>query len=173
MKKKNYTIKINYYVLIAVLLLFCAFIAKLIYISTSTNVDGVNIKEFAANRNTHTEVLLASRGTIYSTNNEVLAKDVNSYTIVAYLSPSRTTDERYPHHVVDKEYTANTLSEYINTSPEKIMQYLSFNGYQTYLGPGGTNISEKKKQEIAALDLPGIDFIPSIKRYYPFGDFAS
>ncbi len=173
MKKKSSTIKLNYYVLLVVALLFCVFIAKLIYISYATNVDGVNIKEFAANRNTQTEVLRASRGTIYSTNNEVLAKDVNSYTIVAYLSSSRTTDDKHPHHVVDKEYTANTLSEYINTSPEKIMQYLNFKGYQTYLGPGGTNISEKKKQEIAALDLPGIDFIPSTKRYYPFGDFAS
>ncbi len=173
MKRRNNTIRLNYYILFGVVLLFCVFIVKLIYISYSKNVDGVNIREFAANRNTRTEVLLASRGSIYSSNNEVLAKDVNSYTIVAYLSSTRTTDERYPHHVVDKEYTANTLSEYINTSPEKIMQYLSFNGYQTYLGPGGTNISEKKKQEIAALDLPGIDFIPSVKRYYPFGDFAS
>ena len=174
MKKKNNTIRISYYAIICIVLLFCIIIGKLIYVSVSKTVDGVNIKEFASNRNSTTETITATRGTIYSVNGEALAKEANSYTVIAYLSASRTTDEKHPRHVVDKEYTANVLSEYLNMSPEYILGLLNNDkAYQVELGPGGRNISERLKQEIEALDLPGIDFISSSKRYYPYGDFAS
>ena len=45
--------------------------------------------------------------------------------------------------------------------------------YQVELGPGGRGITELVKDQIDALDLPGIDFISSTKRYYPNGDFLS
>ncbi len=45
--------------------------------------------------------------------------------------------------------------------------------YQVELGPGGRGITELVKDQIDALDLPGIDFISSTKRYYPNGEFAS
>ena len=175
--KKNSTIKINYYGLLCVVFLFAIFIYKLVYISYAKVVDGMNIQEFAASRNTAVETLQAGRGEILSSNGETLAKDVNSYTIVAYLDSSRTINPEYPAHVVDKEKTAEALSPYINMTKEYILELLKYDeyygSYQVELGPGGRNISEKKKQEIAALDLPGIDFIKSTKRYYPYGDFAS
>ena len=173
MKKKNNTIRINYIGIICIVLLFGVIIFRLILVSSLNKVDGTDIKKFAENRNTTTKTLTASRGSIYSVNNEVLAQDVNSYTVIAYLSPSRTTNKKYPKHVVDKEYTANALSEYLGMTPETILGLLNYNTYQVELGPGGRNISENLKQKIAALDLPGIDFESSSKRYYPFGDFAS
>ena len=45
--------------------------------------------------------------------------------------------------------------------------------YQVELGPGGRGITELVKEEIEALDLPGIDFMATTKRYYPYGDFLS
>lgn len=45
--------------------------------------------------------------------------------------------------------------------------------YQVELGPGGRNLSELDKDKIEKLELPGIDFIKSYKRYYPNGDYAS
>ena len=173
MKKSNSVISLNYYGLLAVILLFLVFIFKLIYISSADKVDGVDIKAVAASRKTATKTLTASRGTIYSSNGETLAKNVNSYIVIAYISPARTTNPKYPHHVVDKEHTAEVLSKYLNMSSEYILNLLNYKGYQVELRPGGLNISEKLKQEIEALDLPGIDFIASTKRYYPFGDFAS
>ena len=173
MKQKNNTIRINYIGITGIVLLFGVIIVRLILVSALNKVDGTDIKKFAENRNTTTKTLTASRGSIYSVNNEVLAQDVNSYTVIAYLSPSRTTNKKYPKHVVDKEYTANALSEYLGMTPEAILGLLNYNTYQVELGPGGRNISETKKQKIAALDLPGIDFESSSKRYYPFGDFAS
>ena len=172
-KKSNTTIHINYIAVLCIVLLFAIIIIRLILVSTLKKVDGIDIKKFAKNRNTTTQVLTASRGTIYSVNNETLAQDVNSYTVIAYLSKTRTTDKNHPMHVVDKEYTANTLAPYLNMTPEYLKMLLSNDSYQVELGPGGRNISETLKQKIAALDLPGIDFISSSKRYYPFGDFAS
>ncbi len=176
MKKKNNTIRINYFGIICIVLLFAVIIGKLIFVSYFEEVDGVNIHAIAAGRYTATSKITAERGTIYSANGEALAKDVNSYTVIAYLdlAKNRTTNPNKPRHVVDKEYTANALSEYLNMSPERILALLNTpNAYQVELGPGGRDISEKLKIDIQSLELPGIDFIADSKRYYPYGDFAS
>ena len=170
--KKGSTVKISYYGLSLLFIIFFIICFKLFSVSTSKMVDGIDIKKFANSRNSTTQTLEATRGNIYSVNNEVLAQNVNSYTVIAYLSKSRTTDKKYPRHVVNKEETANKLSKYINMSPEYILKLLNSDSYQVELGPGGRNISESLKQEIAGLGLPGIDFISSSKRYYPFGNFA-
>jgi len=171
--KNNTTINISYYAILGIVLLFCVMIVKLVYVSEASLVDGVNIKAIANSRYMTTQTLTASRGNIISSDGEILAQDVNSYTVIAYIDENRTTNPERPRHVVDKEYTANVLSEYLNIFAEYIFNLLSYKGYQVELGPGGRNISERLKEEIAALDLPGIDFIKSTKRYYPFGDFAS
>jgi len=167
MKKKNSTIRISYYGIIGIVLLFIVIIAKFIYVSYAKVVDGMDIQAYASSRNTAKTTIRATRGTIYSVNGDVLAKNVNSYTVIAIL------DEKYPNHVVDKEYTANVLSEYLGMSPAAILVKLNLKGFQVELRPGGADISEKLKKDIEALELPGIDFISSSKRYYPCGDFAS
>ena len=40
-------------------------------------------------RISNTQVIKANRGTIYDRNNEVIAQDEDTYTIVAYLDESR------------------------------------------------------------------------------------
>lgn len=186
--KKVKAIKINIIFIIIVAFIFLCLILKLAYIGGGHVVVGKRtLKEYANNRNTVKKVTVAPRGTIYSSGNEVLAKDVNSYTVIAYLNPVRTKDEKNPHHVVDKEKTAELLSPIINMKVETIMSLLNLTTnycdnegkctegplYQVELGPGGRGITELVKDEIDALDLPGIDFISSTKRYYPNGDFAS
>lgn len=167
MRKKNNTIRISYYGIICIVLLFACIIGKLVYVSYFDDVDGVNIHSIASSRYTTTATINASRGTIYSVNGEALAKDVNSYTVIAYLDLA-------PKPVQDKEYTANVLSEYLNMSPERILALLNTpNAYQVELGPGGRDISEKLKIDIEKLGLTGIGFIKDSKRYYPYGDFAS
>ena len=91
---------------IIILILFLQFC----YLSLSKSVYGTNMKEFAKNRNTATEILTAKRGTIYDVDGNVLAQNISSYTLIAYLDPSRTKDENNPSHVVDKEYTATKLA---------------------------------------------------------------
>ena len=50
------------------------------------------------------------RGSIYDINGNALAQNVSSYTLIAYLEESRTTDENNPQHVVDKDATAEALA---------------------------------------------------------------
>ncbi len=170
---KYRTVRINLAFVIIVFLLFALILFKLFYVCLSKNVDGINLTEFANGRNTKKETIVAQRGTIYDSTGEILAQDVNSYTVIAYLSESRTTDPSKPYHVVDKEYTAETLAPLINMTKERILTLLNYDAYQVELGPGGRGISELLKEQIEDLGLPGIDFIKSVKRYYPNTDFLS
>lgn len=172
MNKKRITLKRPSFINVLILFLFALIIGKVSYIVIAKKVDNIDLKVFADNRNTQEDILYAGRGTIYDANGEILAQSVNSYTVIAYLSESRTKDPKKPQHVVDKDYTAQVLSEHINMDKEAILKLLNKSAYQVELGPGGRNITELKKTEIENLDLPGIDFIVSTKRYYKMGSFA-
>ncbi len=173
MKKRRNKAKINLkFTLLCVSLLLCVAIGKLCYVVLAKNVDGTDLTAFAESRNTVSEILPAKRGSIYDCNKEVLAQNVNSYTVIAYLSSSRTTSENNPQHVVDKEYTAEAISPLINMTKEQVLKLLNQDLYQVELGPGGRGITELTKKEIEKLNLPGIDFISSTKRYYKMGNFA-
>ncbi len=173
MGKKNKVIEIPSILITLVLLLFLAIILKLGYVNVAKEVDGIDIEEFALNRNTAKVTLYAPRGSIYDVNGETLASDVNSYTVIAVLDSSRTTDPANPQHVVDKERTAKELSPLINMSEEAILNLLNYKAWQVELGPGGRGITELTKSKIEALDLPGIIFSSSTKRYYQKDNFAS
>ena len=160
-------------VFIMFLVFFVILFIQLCYISLFTKVYGIDMQAFAKNRNTYKTTLKALRGNIYTSDETVLAQTVSSYTVIAYLSPSRTGNSKKPLHVVDKVKTAETLAPHLNMTKERILELLSLDLYQVELGPGGRDITELKKEEIEALELPGIDFIEDTKRYYPNGDFAS
>ncbi|MBR5662546.1 MAG: PASTA domain-containing protein [Bacilli bacterium] len=173
MKQRRISLRRPSIINVIILFLLCGIILKVLYIGLSKKVDGIDIKKFADNRNTQEDVLYAKRGTIYDNNGEVLAQTVNSYTLIAYLSEKRSENEKTPQHVVDKEYTAQVLSEHLNADKESILKQLNKDKYQVEFGSAGRNLSELKKTEIENLELPGIDFIVSTKRYYKMGAFAS
>lgn len=157
-----------------ILVFFLLVIAgRLVYISSAKEVDGVDVKKFAAGRNMQKNILYAKRGSILDHKGEELAHNVNAYTVIAYLAESRTTNPKNPQHVVDKEQTALELSKLINMPKENILKLLNKKAYQVELGPGGRDITELTKQKIQALDLPGISFIKGQKREYPNEQFAS
>ena len=166
-------VKINKLFLIVMLLFFVVVIGRVSFLALASEIDGVNIKEFVSNRNTTKKTIYAKRGTIYDVTGDVLAQTVNSYTVIAYLSESRSEGFKTPKHVVDKESTAKALSPLLGMSESAILYLLNMNAYQVELGPGGRDITELKKEEIEELNLPGISFIASYKRYYPNNVFAS
>ena len=174
MKKKKSRVKVNKFFVVIFFFAFICAILKLSYVALSPKVDGMNLTEFADSRNTTKETLYASRGNIYDMNGEILAKNVNSYTLVAYLSEARTTNPDNPQHVVDKEKTAKALSEILDMDYEYALSRLNVKGaYQVEFGVAGRDLSENKKVEIEALDLDGIGFISGSKRYYKQGSAAS
>ena len=103
-----------------------------------------------------------------------MAQDVSSYTVIAYLDSKRTTDEKNPQHVVDKEGTAKALAEVLNADYDYILARLKTeNVYQVEFGSIGSGLTELTKLAIEELDLPGIDFTETSKRFYPNGTFSS
>ena len=174
MRRRKRVNKVQIVIFISFFFLFFIIIARLIYLNLATTIDGINLSEFAKNRNTKKETLYATRGSIYDSNGEILAQTVDSYNIIAYLDKSRSKNSRTPKHVVDKKMTAEKLSPIINMSVDRIYELLNQKGlYQVELGPGGKGLSQIQKEQIEKLKLPGIDFISTNKRYYPNLDFAS
>lgn len=173
-KKRDKGVKVSNLALICAFFFFGILIFRVSQLALSKTIDGIDIQTFAKNRTTRTTPLAAKRGTIYDANGNILSHDVSSYTLIAYLDPKRTIDENNPQHVVDKEKTALVLSAILDMDKDQIMKYLSkTNVYQTEFGPKGKGLNEIVKDTIKAANLPGIDFIETTKRYYPYGDFAS
>lgn len=172
-KRKKNNIRYSGLVIILSLFLFVIIIGRVLYLGLSKEVDGVNLQELASKRTTKTESIQASRGTIYSSNKDVLAQNVTSYKLIAYLAESRTTKKDNPQHVVDKDATAEALAPILGYTKEEILNYLNKDAYQVEFGIKGKNLNEITKSKIEDLNLPGLDFIESYRRYYPKGDFAS
>lgn len=150
---------------------------KLAYLSLSPVIYGKNIDEFASTRNTVKKTISANRGIIYDINENVLALNVSSYTLIAYLDESRSKNSATLNHVEDIEKTAFELAKVLEADEEKIKATLTLGKegkkYQVEFGSIGKGITELKKDEILELNLPGISFMESKKRYYPNGNFAS
>ena len=167
-------IRPSYSLFLGSILIFIILIARIFYLCTTDyKVGDSTITSFIKNRNTKEEIIMPTRGSILDKNGNILAEDVASYTIIAYLNPSRSKDSDIPLHVVDPNITAEKLAPLLDTDVNFLKNMLSKKLYQVELGPGGRNLSQIEMEEIQALNLPGIDFIASTKRYYPSGDFAS
>lgn len=174
MKRKTQGVKVSNLALICAFFFFGVLIFRISQLSLSKTIDGIDIQTFAKNRTTREIKIPAKRGTIYDANGNILSQDVSSYTLIAYLDPKRTIDENRPQHVVDKEKTALVLSAILDMDKDQILKYLSKTGvYQTEFGTKGRGLNEITKDTIKAANLPGIDFIETTQRYYPYGDFAS
>ena len=128
--------------------------------------SGVNIKEFKDADISNTQVIKANRGTIYDRNNEVIAQDEDTYTIIAYLDESRKGIGDADAYVKDIRKTARLLANELGAEEESIyntLQEAKDSGkYQTELGIIGKNINNAKKEKIESLQLPGIEFSKSV-----------
>ena len=174
-KKKRFDIVSFLYILTS---FFC--VALIAYrigeLSLNDEIEGINLQVFANSRTTQKDIYKSKRGTIYDVNGTALAQDVSSYTLVAYLVPLKGENANNPKHVIDKELTADKLSLVLDIPKEQVLTYLnkdSQGAKQVEFGTKGRNLTELKKDEILALNLPGLDFIETQKRYYPFGNFLS
>ena len=167
-------LKFNKAVYFSVFFLFVLFAVVLVYRGLADyKVNDITFSQFIENRNINEQIIMPDRGTIYDSKGNILAQNVSSYTLIAYLDESRSEDSEELRHVEDKEGTALALSEHISTSYERILEILNKDAYQVEFGTGGKNLSQLEMEAIRNLNLPGIDFIKSTKRYYPNGDFAS
>ena len=143
-----------------------------------SKLEGVIIKN---------KTIYPKRGTIYDADGNILAGDVTFYRIAFILSENvqrYELDENgepvlVDDYVKDPELTASLIAPILNDTAEfhdYLLERLSLKDegyYQVEVGYYGSNISYSKKEQIEALNLPGIRFIGSTSRYYPYEKFSS
>lgn len=156
----------------------CLIISNVLYtMITKTHMrSGTVVTDYSSSAE-RTRVISANRGIIYDRNKEIVAQDVDTFTIYAILDPSHTGIGDVPEYVSDAKLTSQKLAPMLNMSVEEMMNYFEIaqagNMYQTEFGLKGKNLTTTQKEAIDALELPGIEFTKSSQRFYPNGKFAS
>ncbi|SFD82596.1 penicillin-binding protein 2B [Lentibacillus persicus] len=176
--KKNRNTNIMTGILIVLFVgIFLLISGRFLYIQATGEIDGVSLEQLAEEKRTASYTLDAERGEIYDRNGMTLAYDRPTYRIQAITSESYTQDEEEPLHVVDPEKTAEKLAPLLNADKQYLLEQLNEginnDQFQVEFGNAGKEISQDTKEEIEALDLPGIEFTEEPIRYYPNGMFAS
>lgn len=177
-QENNERFRVSKSVIIVTFFLFVILACRLCYLClVDYDVEKTTITAFIKARNTKEEIIMPSRGTIYDVNGNILANDIISYTLIAYLSETRVDAKGNKNYVEDIDYTSDKLAEVLGGDASEIKDILvrgKENGkYQVEFGSIGKGLTELVKEDIDELSLQGIDFIRDVKRYYPNGDFAS
>lgn len=176
MKRSNRTLVMMLMAMGCITLLI---LSNVLYTMTSARHfrTGMNVKEYKDGDIVKTEVLKAKRGSILDRSGEILAKDEDTYTIIAVLSKTRKDIGNQPAYVQDIDKTARLLAPKLGLEEaflrKKLQDARNSNMYQTEFGEKGKYLSNSVKESIAALKLPGIEFQSSVKRTYPNSVFAS
>lgn len=173
-KGKNFNAKIIYIVFVF-LIIALVFNVSILTLTGWGMVSFKNIRAFSAERGGGqvSEIKQARRGSIYTSDNQLVATDVTKYKLIAILSEERVTANGDPAYVKEKKKTAKALSTIINMSYEDILAKLETDAYQVEFGSAGKNLTSLKKEEIESLGLPGLVFEEVVSRNYRYADFAS
>ncbi len=170
--KKNRKKTITAMAILAGFLLLIFFI-RLTQIMVFGTVNGQDLSAQAQNLYDRSSILSAQRGTIYDVGGNPLAMDATSYSLYAVLT-DEWSEKDDPQYVVDKEKTAQVLSQYINMEEKEILETLnSPDASQVEFGTAGQNLTYAEMKAIDDQGLPGIMFEETPTRMYPNGVFAS
>lgn len=157
--------------------MFLILTGRFLYIQVTGEVNDVSLEEWAKEKRSSSYILDAERGTIFDNNGVTLAYDRRTYRMYAIVDETFTINSKDPKHVVDIEKTAQALAPIIEVEESYIRNRLASGiddgRVQVEFGVAGRQLSIQTKEEIDALDLPGINFFEESIRYYPNGLFAS
>ncbi|WP_188454488.1 penicillin-binding protein [Virgibacillus oceani] len=177
MKKNKTTHFMSGIFILVFVAIFLILTGRFLYIQATGEINGVSLEEWADKKRTSSYPLNAERGKIFDSNGMTLAYDRPTFSIYAIVDETYTTDEEEPKHVKDPEKTAEVLAPLLNIDKSYIQQRLEKgiknDKFQVEFGSGGKELSQKTKDKIEDLDLPGIKFDKEAIRYYPNGMFAS
>ncbi len=135
---------------------------------------GTNIKPQADSIHRATQELSSRRGRILDTTGSVIASDSQTYDLVAIIEASRVNPDGTPAYVADKVNTAELVAPIIGMDPSAMLTILDQEGlYQVQFGNYSRRLSLSQKEQIEALELPGLIFYNSYDRQYPLGVFSS
>ena len=176
--KKNKTTHLmaGIYIIIFVAV-FLVLTGRFLYIQATGEIAGVSLDEWADQKRTSSYSISAERGKIFDKNGMTLAYDRPTYKMYAILDETYSEKSEEPLHVEDPQKTAEALAPLLDVEVSEILTPLQ-NGmdkdrFQVEFGKIGKEISQQKKDEIVALEIPGVNFEEESIRYYPNGMFAS
>ncbi|MBL0701749.1 MAG: PASTA domain-containing protein [Spiroplasma sp.] len=165
---------IGYSLLVLFFALFLIIFLSVVRLQITNEYDGVNLNEYAESVYESTEIVKSTRGDITDRNGNSLAVNINLYDMFAIISPLSDTDHDY---VSETEETLDQLIEILELDEKAIELFESqLNAddlYQVEFGQYAKGLTVVEKEEIEALEMPGIKFTEKSVRYYPYGDFAS
>ncbi|MAJ24567.1 MAG: hypothetical protein CMP36_03555 [Rickettsiales bacterium] len=119
-------------------------------------------KEVNANKHeTRIETLNTSRGLLIDRNNRILASNIYIYNLKAY--PKKIKDPIKTLSLLKKEITLNNSDQVLEKIKDK-------KKYEILIKK---NIIAPKAKKINNLGIPGLEFVPTIKRFYPHKDLAA
>ncbi|CDQ40212.1 MULTISPECIES: penicillin-binding protein [Virgibacillus] len=157
--------------------IFLTLTGRFLYIQATGEINDVSLEEWADKKRTASYTLPAERGKIYDSNGMTLAYDRPTYRLYAIVDEAYSEDLEEPKHVKDPEKTAEMLAPLLDMEESDILKRLKTgieeDRFQVEFGTNARELSQQKKDEIAALDLPGINFEEEAVRFYPNGMFAS
>ncbi|MGL5916425.1 MAG: peptidoglycan D,D-transpeptidase FtsI family protein, partial [Culicoidibacterales bacterium] len=153
--------------------------AKIAITGTVTNTKGetTDLLAIADKREKYEEEILAERGEIYDHKGEVVAQNINTYNLYAVVDKEQIqpgTDKLLYIH--DVQGTAEKLAPILETSVDYLVDQLTPEdpeAFQVYFGHYGKGLTQSKKEEIDALEIPGLKFDVVSTRHYPQGMFAA
>ncbi|WP_409292116.1 penicillin-binding protein [Peribacillus sp. SCS-37] len=154
-------------------LLFFILAGRFLYIEVTGEAGGTALARKLETKYLRQDILEAKRGSIVDRTGEPIAEDTVSYKLTAILDKSVTADPDHPKHVTNPQKTARELAKFIDMDESEIFERLNKKVFQVEFGSAGKDITHQTKNEIEALDLPGIMFQRESKRFYPNGVFAS
>lgn len=160
-------------------LVIFSLVANIVYLGISGNhfISGENIAAFAKSRGKAETVEYASRGEIFTSDNKVVASNVKKYKLIAIIDSKRINHGGTPAYVTDVTATANAIGPIIGLDPtvmaQSLQEGIDKGKYQVEFAPNGNNLSAGVKKQIEETGLPGLEFVESNSRNYPFGDFCS
>lgn len=177
MEKNKTTHLMTGVLMVGFVCMFLILTGRFLYIQVTGEVNDVSLEEWAKEKRSSSYILDAERGTIFDNNGVTLAYDRRTYRMYAIVDETFTINSKDPKHVVDIEKTAQALAPIIEVEESYIRDRLASGiddgRVQVEFGVAGRQLSIQTKEEIDALDLPGINFFEESIRYYPNGLFAS
>lgn len=159
------------------IIVFLFIAGRFLYIQITGEINGVSLRAWAEEKRKTEYPLESKRGTIYDSNGMVLAYDLPTFRMYAIVDPAHSDGTTDVHHVDDIEKTAEEIAPLLDVEPsyliERMKSGLENELTQVEFGKNGKEISQKVKEEIEELALPGIHFNKEFIRHYPNEVFAS
>ncbi len=171
------------YVTIMFGLLFTLSLIFVLRLEITHTKNGNDLIKYAENSYTETTSVESKRGTIYDTNGEALAINLEVYTLRAITDPEYqcNTGGQFENCALeDTEEAANGMAEALeldSSGRDYILERLNYGvdegKYEVTFGTAGKNITLSQKKALEKLDYPWLQYDAQELRFYPYGDFAS